>query len=392
MDIPDDSVIGANWVLQFSAITFILNLLNVPYNAAIIAHEKLKVFAYLSILDALGKLGAALSLSYSVSYRLSLYSGLLCGWSLVIRVIYAIYCNKQFSYCKFKFRINKNISKEIFAFSGWNFIGASASVLKDQGVNVLINVFCGPAVNAGRGIAIQVNHAIQNFTSSFTTALNPQITKQYANGNRAECLNLVLKGAKFSCFLLLLLAIPIFLETDFILKIWLKTIPPYAVIFIRLIIINVLIETISLPLITLMLAIGKIRNYQIIVGGVMLLNFPICWVILHNGISPEYTILVAIILSLCCLCVRLIMLNRMISFKISRFIKEVLWKIVIVTITASTIPLLIFFSMDQGWFKFTIITLIAFISITFSTYRFGCSQNERVVIYAKLSSMRNLFS
>lgn len=389
MDIPANSVRGANWVLQFSAITFLLNLLNVPYNAAIIAQEKMKAFAYISILDTLGKLGVAVSISYSTSERLSLYSGLLCLWALIIRLIYAAYCHKKFTYCKLEFRINKGISKEIFAFSGWNFIGASASVLKDQGVNVLINIFCGPAVNAGRGIAMQVNHAIQNFTNSFTTALNPQITKQYAVGNWPECLHLVFRGSKFSCFLLLFLAIPIFLESDFILKIWLKTIPPYAVIFVRLIILNVLIDTISFALITLMLAIGKIRNYQIIVGGVLLLNFPICWIILRNGISPEYTVLVAIIISLCCLCVRLIMLSRMISFSISKFFSEVVLKVVAVTLTSSSAPLLTFFYMEQGWFKLVVITLISFISTTLFAYRLGCSQSERIAIRSKFTAFIN---
>ena len=198
MVIPEVRVEAANWVLQFSAITFVINLISIPYNAAIIAHERMSAFAYISILEALGKLVIAYLITVSPIDRLVFYAILMCAVALMVRLTYGRYCKKHFEECTYHFVFDFALLKRMSGFAGWNFIGASSAVLRDQGGNLVINLFCGPAVNAARGIAFQVNAAINGFVVNFMTALNPQITKQYAMGNRDYMMNLIFKGARFS--------------------------------------------------------------------------------------------------------------------------------------------------------------------------------------------------
>lgn len=267
MNIPIERMTAANWVLQFSIITFIINLISVPYNAVIIAHEKMSAFAYISIFEAIGKLLIAYLITISPIDKLIFYAILMCGVAIAIRLLYGYYCKRHFDECRFHFIWNKQIFQQIFSFAGWNFIGASSAVLRDHGGNIIINLFCGPTVNAARGIAFQVNNAIQGFVSNFMTALNPQITKSYAAKNYTYMMTLIFQGARLSFYMLLLLSLPIIINTHYLLTLWLNTVPEHTVLFVRLVLIFAMSESISGPLITAMLATGNIRNYQIIVGG-----------------------------------------------------------------------------------------------------------------------------
>ena len=392
MTIPADSVKAANWVLQFSALTFIINLISVPYNAAIIAHEKMSAFAFISMFEGLGKLLIAFIIANSSLNRLILYSGLLFLLSIIVRCIYAWYCNRNFEYTHLRFCCDRSIAKQIFAFSGWNFIGASSGVLRDQGVNVLLNVFCGQTVNAARSIAMQVNSAIQSLSTSFTTALNPQITKQYALSNYIECEHLVTRGARFTIYLLLLLAFPIFFETHQILVVWLKIVPPYAVSFVQLIIISVIVETISYSMTTLMLATGNIRNYQILVGGLQLLNFPISWLLLKEDISPNYTIVTAIVIGILSLMCRLVMLHRMIGFHVLTFIKDVIIRVLLVSILSSIVPLILIECLPESFLRLIVIIVTCLFSVSISVLYFGCNTSERTVIFCVVrNNIRKLY-
>lgn len=213
MNIPIERMTAANWVLQFSIITFIINLISVPYNAVIIAHEKMSAFAYISIFEAIGKLLIAYLITISPIDKLIFYAILMCGVAIAIRLLYGYYCKRHFDECRFHFIWNKQIFQQIFSFAGWNFIGASSAVLRDHGGNIIINLFCGPTVNAARGIAFQVNNAIQGFVSNFMTALNPQITKSYAAKNYTYMMTLIFQGARLSFYMLLLLSLPIIINT-----------------------------------------------------------------------------------------------------------------------------------------------------------------------------------
>lgn len=257
MNIPEVRMEAANWVFQFSILTFAINLISIPYNASIIAHEKMSAFAYISILEAVGKLTIAYLITIAPIDKLIFYAILMCVVALVVRFTYGNYCKRHFSECTYHFVWDKQLLKQMFGFAGWNFIGASSAVLRDQGGNVVINLFCGPAVNAARGIASQVNNAVNQFVVNFMTALNPQITKSYAAGNKEYMMTLIFQGARLSFYMLLLLSLPILVNTHYILVLWLKIVPEHAVFFVQLILIFALSESISQPLITAMLATGK---------------------------------------------------------------------------------------------------------------------------------------
>ncbi len=385
MTIPNGQMGAANWVLQFSAITFVVNIISVPYTAVIIAHEKMSAFAYISIFEALGKLGIAFLIMCSSVNRLVTYALLLCILSIIIRAIYNIYCRRNFEECKFKLTYEKGITKEIFSFAGWNFIGASSGLLKDQGINLLLNVFCGPVVNAARGIAMQVSNAIHSFINSFTTALNPQITKEYAQGNYKGWTSLVFRGTRFSCYLLLLPALPIFLETPQLLIWWLKIVPEYANIFVRLIIIYVFVETLSVTLITLMLSTGKIRNYQLIVGGCQLLNFPIAYILLWLKFPPQSTIVGTIVIGMICLMLRLLMLKRMVRLNVGEYIKGVLLNVILVCLTSAIIPLALNIWMPQSLIRILIVIISSLIFTSLSIVFIGCNSSEREMILSQIT-------
>ncbi|WP_367279723.1 lipopolysaccharide biosynthesis protein [uncultured Bacteroides sp.] len=334
MNIPVEKVYAANWVLQFSILTFITNLISVPYNAVIIAHEKMSAFAYISIIEAVGKLSIAYLVVISPFNRLIFYSILMCLVAIIVRVIYGYYCRKHFLECKYTFIWNKKLLSNIFSFAGWSFIGAAAGVLRDQGVNLVINVFCGPAVNAARGIAVQVNTAINSFTQNFMTALNPQITKSCAAGNYDYMLDLVYKGSRISFYLLLILALPIIMNADFILKLWLQNVPEYAISFVRLILVLALCDSVTYSLVTAMLATGRIKRYQIIVGSLNLLNLPFSYVALYFNFSPISTLYIAIGISLICLIARLILLKSMLHLSIKYYCKSVIFNVLMISMIA----------------------------------------------------------
>lgn len=200
MNIPDVRITAANWVFQFSILTFAVNLISVPYNASIIAHERMSAFAYISILEAIGKLAIVFLIVISPMDKLIFYAILMCAVALIVRLAYGVYCKRHFEECTYHFIFDRDLLKHMFGFAGWNFIGATSAVLRDQGGNVVINLFCGPAANAARGIAFQVNNAISGFVTNFMTALNPQITKSYAAGDRKYMMTLIFQGARLSFY------------------------------------------------------------------------------------------------------------------------------------------------------------------------------------------------
>ena len=272
----------------------------------------------------------------------------------------------------------------MFGFAGWNFIGSSSALLRDQGGNILINLFFGPAVNAARGIAFQVNTATQNFIASFTMALNPQITKSYASNNYDYMMKLVFKGARFSFYLLLILTLPIFLNTNYILKLWLGIVPEHTIQFIRLILVFTLSESISQPLITAQHATGKIKNYQIIVGGLQMLNLPIAYLALKNGAIPETIFFVAIAISQICLIARLWMMKTSINLSILGFYSKVYLNILKVSLVAIILPIgLSIYKSDS--ITFFIMSSIVTIVYTFLCIFFiGCDKEEQMLALTKI--------
>ena len=371
MIIPADRILAANWVLQFSVVTFVINLISVPYNASIIAHEKMSAFAYISILEAIGKLIIAYLIVIAPMDKLVFYSILMCSVAIIIRFTYGYYCKRHFKECTYHFCWDKKLLKNMFGFAGWNFIGAASSVLRDQGGNVVINLFFGPSVNAAKGIAMQVNSAISGFVSNFMTALNPQITKSYASGNKDYMMALIFQGAKFSFYMWL----------------WLKLVPEHAVLFVRLTLLFAMSESISNPLITAMLATGRIRNYQIMVGGLQMLNLPISYIFLRLGCVPESVLFVAIFISQCCLVARLYMLRGMIGLSSVKYLKHVYLKVLMVMSTSAILPILLLKNINETFLSFLVISVVSILTTSISIFYIGCSKEERVFVWAKVSAL-----
>ena len=383
MTIPADRLAAANWVLQFSIVTFVINLVSVPYNATIIAHERMSAFAYISIFEAVGKLAVAFLITVSPIDRLVFYAVLMCAVAVSVRLMYGRYCKRHFTECTYRFRWDKELLRRMSGFAGWNFIGAASSVLRDQGGNIVINLFAGPAVNAARGISVQVNNAVTGFVQNFMTALNPQITKSYASGDRAYMMTLIYQGARLSFYMLLLLSLPVLVNTHYILVLWLKIVPEHAVLFVQLALLFAMSESISNPLITAMLATGNIRNYQMIVGGLQMMNLPLSYVLLRMGCIPETVMIVAVCISQCCLAARLYMLRGMIGLSARKYLRKVYANVLVVTIASSILPILIVNSMEESFLNFVTSSLISVVCTVFSIYYIGCNKAERQFVTDK---------
>ena len=384
MVIPESRIYAANWVYQLSLLTFIVNLISIPYNAAIIAHERMSAFAYISIFEAVSKLIVAYLIVISPIDRLILYAVMLATIAVIIRLIYGTYCKRRFEECTYHFVYDHNLLKQMFGFAGWNFIGASSALLRDQGGNIVINLFCGPAVNAARGIAFQVNTSIHSFVSNFMTALNPQITKSYASGERQYMMTLLFQGARLSYYILLLLSLPVIINTHYILQLWLGQVPEHTVLFVQLVLIFGMCESISTPLITAMLATGKIRNYQIVVGGLQMMNFPVSYILLRMGAIPETVLIVAIVISQMCLASRLYMLRGMIGLKARDFVKKVYINVLVVTVLSSVVPFLVSIFLKDNIWNFILLCIVAIASTLLVEFYVGCTSNERQFIVSKV--------
>lgn len=333
MNIPEGRLFAANVVFQCSVCAFLLNVLCMPYNAVIIAFERMKAFAYIGLLDALLKLGICYLLYLVESDRLAIYAILLLGVSILNNVIYFCYCRQQFSeITKLRIVKDKDAYMHQTSFAGYTFLGSIASILANHGVNIVLNLFCGVAVNAARGIAVQVQHAATKFVNDFMTALKPQITKTYAAGEMDKSLSLVYRGAKFSFFLMLIISTPIFFKSDYILRLWLNILPDYVNVFVRLTLLYGLITVLSTPLITIILATGEIKGNVFIISGLRIFILPLSYLVLYLDYPPYSVYMVLIIVDIISIFTRLFILRSITGISLGGYIKEVLFRVTIVSI------------------------------------------------------------
>ena len=388
MVISSERLGAANWVFQFSVLTFCLNLITVPYHAAIIAHERMSVFAYISIFEGIGKLLICYLVMVSPIDRLECYAILMFLIHIGITFMNIWYCRRHFEECILRSVYDKSLLKEIFGFASWNMIGSSSAILRNQGNNILINLFFGPVVNAARAVANQVLHAVHAFVENFYTALKPQITQSYANGNWQYMMTLIFQGSRLAYYMLLFLCMPILLNTEYLLHLWLKTVPDHSVLFVQLTLVFTMIESISSPLITAQLATGRIRNYQLVVGGLQIMNVPISYVILKMGGIPETILYVTIFISVCCLCARLYMLKDGINLRVWNFIVKVLLNIFMVSIVSLVVPLCLQPVVNETFASFVFISIACFISTALSIFFVGCNKSERHFVYVKSMQLK----
>ena len=380
MTIDPARIPAATWVLHFSLLAFVINLMSVPQMASITAHEKMSAYAYIGILDGLLRLGVAFMIVSAPFDRLVYYAMLMAGVVLIVRLTYGIYCRIHFPECRYRFVFDRPLVKEMFAFAGWNFIGVTSGVLRDHGGNILVNLFAGPVVNAARGVAVQLNGAVQSFVTNFMTAVNPQITKSYAAGDYKYVFALIGKSSRMSFYLLSLMAIPIIFNADLLLQVWLKEVPEHTTLFVQLFLMFALSESLSLPLITAMLATGRIRNYQLVVGGIQLLNLPVSYIFLKMGAIPEITVVVAIALSHVCLFARLIMFSRASGFSVPGFVREVYVNAMKVAVSAAAIPLVMTFVLPEGLWWSVLHLGVSLLWTAGVIFFVGCGKDDRAFL------------
>lgn len=388
MVLPADRLTAANWCFQFSVFNFCMNLITVPYNASIIAHEKMKAFAYVSIYQGLANLVISFLVFAEPFDRLVFYAALLLFVQFSVRMMYQTYCRKHFEECKYSFAFDKSLFKQMLSYSVWHLIGNGSNVLKTHGINVLINLFFGPAVNAAKGIANQVDNAVSQFSGNFMMALNPQITQSYAKGDINYMMSLVKKGSRYSFYVIFLLSLPIIINAEYILNIWLKKVPDYAVIFVQLTLISMMISSLSRTLITAQNATGNVRNYQLIVGGVLLLNVPLSYIMLSLGYTVEVVVIVAMVVEVLAFMTRMYMLPKTLKdFSTTDYLKNVVLNCITVAIVAVPIPLIIWYSLSRNFFSVLLSVVICIIVCSSSIILVGCSKSERNTILSKVISI-----
>ncbi len=384
MVIPPNRMNAAFWVFQLSVFTFVLSLINAPYTASVISHERMHIFAYLSIFDASCKLSICYLVMFSPIDRLVYYAILFSLVGVFDQCFYVWYCKRNFAETRFQMFFDKTLFKGMFNFAGWNFIGSSAAVMRNQGASLLLNAFGGPVVNAANGIATTITGVVSGFVNNFTQAFSPQITKRYAAGEYESLMTLLIYGSKYSYYLLFLLSFPVMLNAHYIFKIWLGIVPEYTVPFCRWIFIFLLAESVSRPIITAKNATGRIRNYQIVVGGVLLLMLPISYVCLKLGASVVVVAISNAATATLAIFARMYMLRGDFPCWSSRiYFNKVLLNVLCVSITASVFPILLYINMQEGWIRLLSTSFLAFLCTIVSILYIGCMKTERELIFSK---------
>lgn len=381
--IPAERMVAANWIYQFAILSFCVNVIQVPYNATLIAHEKMSIYAYISILEVLLKLGIVYLLVISPVDKLISYGFLFLLVQILIRSIYQIYCRGHYEETKSLWFWDKKLYKQLSGFAGWNLMGSIAWLLRDQGLNIVLNLFFGFVINAARGVALQVSNAVMSFISNFQVALNPQITKSYATGSYDEMEKLSYQGIKFSFLLLFLMAFPLCIDINYVLSIWLVKVPDYTALFIILILVDALIGNLfGTPFMTSLSATGKIRNYQVTVGTIILLILPACYVILRLGAGPDSVFYVAMFFNFVSGLARFAFCTRQIGYSFKRYSTYVLLPLIGVILFSLPIPLILKsqLNINRGFVHFVILCSVSFVITLIVSWFIGFSRHERSMI------------
>lgn len=389
MVIPDLRYDAAIFVFHCSVLTSIFTIMSYPYNAVIVAHEKMSAFACISIIEVSLKLLIVFLLSLLSYDKLMLYALLMVMVQIFIQCIYTLYCRVSFIETKIRMIMDGKLLKEMMIFAGWNLWGNIASVFFGQGLNMLLNVFFGPVVNASRAIAVQVQTAVSQFAVNFQVAVNPQILKTYASNRYVEMHNLVYRSSKFTFLLLYILCLPILVETPFIIELWLHTVPEYTITFLRIVIITMIIDSTANPLNVSAVASGKIKTYQIVTGGIMIAVLPISYIVLALGGQPWTVFVVHLLTCVIAYIVRLYLVRSLVALKISEYFRIVIKRCFYVVLIATPLPLLLHSMVEPNWLNSILVIFLCLISCFIVSMMIGLDSTERGVITRKLSNIKS---
>jgi O-antigen/teichoic acid export membrane protein len=380
LKIPTERVFAARWTYQFSVIAFVVSILRIPFNSLIVAHEDMKIYAYVSIADAVAKLGMVFVLVFVSWDKLILYSILMCLIIIIFTVVYIVICRKKYEETKFRRYFDKRMFNEMFAFTGWSLFGSITVVLKNQAVTILLNQFFNPVIVAARAIADQINAQAGSFAGNFNTSLYPPIIKSYAAGEIKQMFRLIFKGSKITYFLMFVFTLPLVLEMPVVLKIWLKNPPEWAALFSQLTMITLLIDSVSFPLMTTARATGKVKLYELTLGSIFIVSFLVSWMVLYLGMPAYSVILVAIGTNIVMFFARLLMIRYLTHLSVKTYFKQVVFPMTMVTLCATAFSYLVKYLLPEGYIYSFIVIVVSVILVAISMYFIGLNKLERTKV------------
>lgn len=386
MVIPTERYGAAMWVYQLSILTLCIQVMSVPYNSDIVAHERMGVFAAISVVEVVLKLAVVYLLVIGSYDKLILYAILIATVQLFVRFLYTRYCHYHYKETRLKKTFDRDLAEEVCKFMGWNIWGHLAATLFGTGLNLMLNVFFGPAVNAARAVAVQAEGAIVHFSTNFMMAVNPQITKLYAQGNLQEMHKLLFRASKFTFALLFTLSLPVLVETDMILSLWLKMVPEYTVVFLRLLLFIVIIDSVAKPLMTAAAATGDVKLYQSLIGGILLSIVPIAYVVLKLGGSPESVYIVHLVICIIAFLARLWVIKPMIKLSMRQYFANVVLPCFGVMAVSVLLSMLIKNLLPVGIFSTVVVCLSSALFVLLLTYTIGLTNSERNFIMSKAAA------
>lgn len=388
LQIPDDRMYAAQWVYQLSIFSSMLGVICAPYNACIVAHEKMSAFAYISIFDAVMRLVNATLLVVIPYDKLITFALLNFAVGIIDRIIYGVYTAKNFEEVHTRPCYDKKQFKEIFVFAGWTMNGNLAVMGYTQGLNMLLNIFFGPAVNAARAIAVRVQMICVQFSNNFLMASRPQITKSYAAGDLPYMHKLMMKSSKFAFFILFFVTLPLMLEAGQVLTWWLGIVPEHTVNFIRLVLVVSMLNILGGLIVTCVHATGNLKKFQLVEGSMLLSIVPIAYVLLKFcGAPPESVFVVHIIVEACTQYARLLIVLPMIKLRLREYFRQVIIPIAFVAATAPVIPTIAHHYMEENVLTFFVVCTVSVISSAVFIYTLGCTPHERQLAVEKTKTM-----
>lgn len=387
--IPENRMTAAMVVYQCSVVSTMVMIMSFPYNADIIAHERMSAFAYISIFEAFANLGVVYLLCIGLFDKLALYAFLLLVVKVSVIVVYRIYCKRHFEESVFRWLFDKGLLKEMLSFTGWNLWGGIAGTLMGQGINVLLNIFFGPAVNAARGVAVQVQGAVQMFATNFQTAINPQMMKSYAAGDLHSMHVLLFRSAKFTFMLLLCLMLPLMFEIDVVLGLWLKQVPEYTNIFVCLMLCISMVDAISNPFMTASAATGRVKVYQSVVGGILLTIVPLAYIPLKLGADPYVVFVVHLSIAVVAFVARLYIVSKLINLSIIDYLRNVIVPCFCVGVLSVLISVFIKQMFSQGLLFSVCEGVVILLVVVLTSFFLGLTKGERDFVLSKVSMLKN---
>ena len=389
LNIPDGRLTAAVWVYQFSIIGFLVNLVQIPFQSCLIAHEKMNMYAYMSIYDAVMKLLIVFLLMWVDYDKLISYAFFVFAVNLTSVLIYNYYCRRNFDECSFRIVRDKQLTKEILNYTGWNLFGGSLSFFTGQGINILLNIFCGTVVNAARGLSISVNNLITQFVNNFQVAVNPQIIKQYASEEWESLYKLVINNARIAEYLFLVIAVPVFIETEFLLELWLGDYPEYTTIFVQILLLQTAESPLDYPLGMLIHASGKMKWPSIVVVVPLISIFFVSYILLKQGYSPVSVYIASAVIYLWKNGTDLYFAHKYSGISVVRVLRQVYLNVVMGGAIMFIVPYVVSLQMEDGWIRFIVVGIVSVITSVIVIYTCGLTPGMRSLLKEKLHIIKN---